>query len=251
VPRPLPYPLDLTGVPKWYLEQAGDYAEEVIPMWAAYEISEILGMWSAGAGDILFRYPVVKNHFEWFVPAMIEIGLRENESARFVESFRAGPALANLQSLVDMRLPNGRLVTLKDIATLRSSEERFADWRRELSDTLRCVNALQGNPEEGWRREAQSIATERLLPEAMRLQRQLKERSLGASFRTGLTTFTLSAAGTGASGLLGSKPAPALAGSAVSGLASAVTEYLKVLKAKRVDRAVLAHFISIIEEVSE
>lgn len=89
-----------------------------------------------------------------------------------------------------VELPSASSLGLKDIASIRDSEECFAVWRSCIRETVYRINTSDGPLPTDFGRELKEI----LLARAMQIKEATSKGVLKQKLLTGATTFTLSAA---------------------------------------------------------
>ena len=143
----------------------------------------------------------------------------------------------DLASLARMSIPNlnGKVA---DLVAVRQSDESFALWREALS---RAVAQLTRLPEDlpDWQRDATEIIYSELEPLRQRLLRANSRSNALSVLKKGTSTLLIGGAGISAGWAVSGSAVPSLASSGASiGIASAV-DYLRKLKERRSNKAVL------------
>jgi hypothetical protein len=154
--------------------------------------------------------------------------------------------LSYIRDLVQFPFPRLDRITYDDIASVRRNSDALDGWHRDITAALVVASAVV--PGERWSDGARAVMTERLTSTAENLRRSFNRSKWAGAAESGFFTFSLSALGTGASGLLGDHPVPALAASAVSASASSLVSYARGLRERNSIGALLAHYAVFLDE---
>jgi len=174
---------NLTGLPREF----PPYNGRTLAWLVAEELDESLATADGGWGNVLFRYPLMRQLFDRDLGHL-------NGAAAETPNMR-------LLDIIRQLLPVAPDISIADLTAVRRHDERFWSWRTSLGDALRVIDNLPADTEY-WQDEARALLTERLAPEAEALRRRLKTGGPLASAVTGVATFALSAVGVVTAGFL-------------------------------------------------
>jgi hypothetical protein len=137
--------------------------------------------------------------------------------------------------LAAMELPN---LDGKSIWSVRRSSDEFGEWRQALGVAMREISAISSD-DEAWQAEARGIFESELRTVRDRLNRTTQKSSALSAARIGTINMAYSAVGALTGFTLGGNIKTALAGAASAKGTEVAVSYLRSLKARRRDKAVL------------
>lgn len=220
-PRWFPFGLDWTGFPQKGRLVEGEYgAYDAYLNACIWELDKMFGASANGAGDVLFRYPLVEQLFRY------QFGDRQGVSPR---------ALEPLYAFV---VPQGVPARLADIARVIADSSTLNEWRTELTAALVAVNAL--TDEDRWSDDARTIFADQLQPYRARLERVSKSTSAVASVKAAASGLAWSGLGAGVAAAAGSDPRIGLGSAALTKVSQTGLQWASTHKRRRVGKAVLA-----------
>ena len=129
-----------------------------------------------------------------------------------------------------------------DIARLRSSSERFAEWRDSLARGLREISELPYT-EDNWLIDARGTMNEALALPRERIRTELASKSLRSQMSTFAWGVSVSAVGGAIGTAIGHRPLSAVTASVASVGVGMAAEYLRSLLARGEGRALLDYYL--------
>jgi hypothetical protein len=235
-----------------------DTASYLAAQLAALELSNILHGHALNGGQVLFRYPLVRQQFEWWLSYAMELisGVELEEISKYngfpeaIRILRESPdGLPRLQLLHAISIPAAEPPSIKEIVAMRLSEGRFESWRKELSDALSDVENC-ATQEQAWLDTARAMMSERLTPEASRLQSLIRHQAGISIAKDGVQSLAISLLGSSAGLLVGNKLIPTIVGGVGAVGASSAWSYLRDIHSRKSNRVALAHYVSFVNPSS-
>lgn len=152
----------------------------------------------------------------------------------------AGHSVADRRRLNVFKLAALELPSLNPdgIAAVRSSSESFAGWRTAINQAMDRLDGIHED-DENWQGLAREALSDELEPIRDLIQAELKKSTALAAMRTGTKGFTLAGVGAAAGFALGGDPVIAAGGAAAAKTAEVATEYVRGLRQRKSNRAIL------------
>jgi hypothetical protein len=127
---------------------------------------------------------------------------------------------------------------INELVTVRQSEESFAHWRDALSNAIAQLGRIP-DQDDNWQQDATDIIHTELEPVRQEVARANSSSRALSALRKGTSSMLIAGAGVLAGWASGGKPLPALASSGVSTGIVTGSAYLRSLKERRANKAIL------------
>jgi hypothetical protein len=175
-------------------------------------------------------------------PGMFNMLLESTEETLLLPHgiFRAKQAAPDLRSLTLAKLAALNLPTLNagSIWTVRRSSEEFAQWRTALAAAMRDIDIMSVD-DEAWQSEAKNLVSAELRPIQEKLQKTVDRSPALSAMKVGVADLGYAAVGATSGALAGGKISTSLIGAVGAKGSQAIVNYLREVRTRRANKAVL------------
>jgi len=227
-------------------------------------LSEMLHAFARNQGDVLLTSPMQHEALEawmemaeyYYADLLESPSIPPNATIPFAAELRRFFSLAqsmrtpageraSLLRLYELDLPDAGMASIQQILLLRKYEDTWLKWRLDLADALNALSYLDSDTP-AWPDEARQVLVERLGPTGSELKKSISRSPLASTLAGASKKFGLSTVGAVAGWTAGGSVVSSAAAGAGTALAGALAETITERKRREVQRAHLAHVLSVI-----